>query len=52
MISINTQHETCPALEWSALVLKKKTVSMGAFISLKPNFKIKTNFYDKGIAKL
>jgi len=33
MISINTQHETCPALEWSALVLKKKALLKGAFLS-------------------
>jgi hypothetical protein len=52
MISINTQHETCPAMEWSALVLKKKALSMGAFLSLKPNFKTKTNFYDSSITRL
>jgi hypothetical protein len=33
MIPINTQHETCPALEWNALVLKKKVVLKGAFLS-------------------
>ena len=33
MIPINTQHETCPALEWRALALKKKVVLKGAFLS-------------------
>jgi hypothetical protein len=31
MIPINTQHETWPALEWSALVLKKRVVLKGPF---------------------
>ncbi|MEY3818832.1 MAG: hypothetical protein RLZZ425_287 [Bacteroidota bacterium] len=33
MIPINKQHETLPALEWSVLVLKKKVVLKGAFLS-------------------
>jgi hypothetical protein len=33
MIPINKQRETWPALEWSALVLKKKVVLKGAFLS-------------------